>query len=93
MPGILHIVPRRGEQTFTELAARVTPPDLTGETEDELISRATKLVADRLTIAVQAGMVFAELLDREHTAVDLERATTLHRRTVARWAEPFRRTS
>jgi hypothetical protein len=36
-------------------------------------------------------MILAELLDRGYTAVDLQRLTTLHRRGVARWAEPFRR--
>lgn len=55
------------------------------------MAEANNLVESRLTIAVHAGMILAELLDRGYTVVQLQRLTTLHRRGIARWAEPFRR--
>jgi hypothetical protein len=83
-------VPRRGDETFHELASHVTPPDFSNDSDDDLIQRASDLVASRLTIAVKAGMIFAELMNRGYTAVGLERLTTLHRRGIGRWAAPFR---
>lgn len=87
----LHPVPRRGDDTFEELARRTTRPDMSGETDDALIARAAERVAARLTVAVETGMILAELMDRGWTAVDLQKETNLHRRGIGRWAEPFRR--
>lgn len=85
------LVPRRGDDTFTELAQRTPRVDLSGEDDDVLIARAAERIATRLTIAVEAGMILAELMDRGWTAVDLQKETNFHRRGIGRWADPFRR--
>lgn len=82
-------MPRHGDETFYELAQRTTVPDLSGESDGDLVTRATERVAERLTIAVEVGMIFAELMSRGWTAYSLHQASGLHRRSVARWAGPF----
>jgi hypothetical protein len=82
-------VPRHGDETFYELAQRTTVPDFSGDSDGALVARAAERVAERLTIAVEVGMIFAELMGRGWTAYSLHQATDLHRRSVARWAGPF----
>jgi hypothetical protein len=90
---ILLAVPRSGDDKFEALASHVEPPDLSDEADDALIRRARERVGARLTIAVEVGILFGALMDRGWSAWKLERETDLHRRTVARWAHPFRRST